>query len=74
MINRHKFTLLILLLFYHYYTNEIISKFEYIFLPISKQGPLPLFPKKRSLNPKRVKLHSPPEIGTEVDDLIFKEK
>ena len=40
--------------------------------PISRQEPL--FPVNRSLNPNRVKLHSPPDIGTEVDERILMKK
>ena len=38
---------------------------------MSKHALFELFATRRSLNPYLVKLHSPPEIGTDVDDLIL---
>ena len=42
------------------------------YIPISRQAPL--LPVKRSRNPNRVKLHSPPDIGTDVDERIYNAK
>ena len=47
-----------------------ISHSLYI-VPMSKHALFELFATRRSLNPYLVKLHSPPEIGTDVDDLIL---
>ena len=55
----------------HYYVQiSTISHSLYI-VPMSKHALFELFATRRSLNPYLVKLHSPPEIGTDVDDLIL---